>query len=234
MDNSVTEAIVLAGGLGTRLRSEIGESPKVLAPVNGKPFLNFVLQFLKNNGIKTVVLAVGYKYEMIENAFGNSFDGMELIYSIEKEPRGTGGAMKLALERTKSDIVFVVNGDTIFNIPLQDLAKFHREKYAVCSIALKKLYKVERYGSIELDEESKIVAFREKEPRDETVINGGIYCINKGVLIHYPVNTPFSFETNYLQNSPRAKKIFGKTYDSYFKDIGVPDDYHEFEKDMLV
>lgn len=231
MDNQIKEAIVLAGGLGTRLRSEIGEIPKCLAPVNGKPFLTYLLSYLKKNGITNVLLSVGYKHEMIVEAIGDSFEGMKITYAIEKEPLGTGGGIKLALEKTAADVLFVLNGDTFFDIDLAEFAKFHFEKKSTCTVALTRLQKVDRYGMVELNDEDKIVEFKEKQYRDETIINAGIYCINKGVLIHYPVNTPFSFEKNYLEKNPTAKNIFGKIFDAYFMDIGVPEDYQKFAKD---
>lgn len=232
MDNQVTEAIILAGGLGTRLRSEIGESPKSLAPVNGQPFLVYLLRYLKNQGITSVVISVGYKGELIQQAIGTNFEGITIQYAVENEPMGTGGGMKLALEKIKSDCVFVFNGDTYFDIDLGKLLQTHINKKSNCTIALKELQNVERYGSVEMNEEQKITAFKEKQFREKTLINGGIYCINRGVLIHYPVGTPFSFETNYLEKNTPAKNIFGCLFDSYFMDIGVPEDYHQFEKDM--
>jgi len=232
MDNPIKEAIVLAGGLGTRLRSEIGEFPKTLASVNNQPFLHYLLRYLKKNGIERVILSVGYKHELVEEAIGKNFEGIQIDYAIEKEPLGTGGGIKLALEQTKSDVIFVCNGDTYFDVDLKALADFHFEKKSNCTIALKKLQNVSRYGSVEMDAEGKVTAFREKQFREETIINGGIYCINRGLLIHYPVNTPFSLETNYLENNPKAKKIFGRVFDSYFMDIGVPEDYQQFQKDV--
>jgi len=232
MDNPIKEAIVLAGGLGTRLRSEIGEFPKTLAPVNGQPFLHYLLRYLKKNGIEKVILSVGFKHALVMEAIGDSFEGMEILYAIEKEPLGTGGAIKLALEKTKTDPLFVCNGDTFFDIDLHALYEFHVAQKSNCTIALKDLENVERYGSVETDETGKVLAFREKQFREKTTINGGIYCINHGMLIHYPVNTPFSLETNYLENNPKAKKIYGKRFDGYFMDIGVPEDYQQFQKDV--
>lgn len=232
MENSIKEAIILAGGLGTRLRSEIGEVPKSLAPVNNQPFLNYLLRYLKKNGITRVVLAVGYKHESIQTIIGNYFEGIEIEYSVEKEPLGTGGALKLALELVKENVVFVCNGDTYFDIDLEILYKYHIEKNSTCTLALKKLLNVERYGNVQLND-GKVVAFQEKQLRDVAIINGGIYCVNKGILIHYPVNTPFSLEKNYLENNPKAKKIYGLEFDSYFMDIGIPEDYQTFQKDML-
>lgn len=232
MDNQIKEAIVLAGGLGTRLQSEIGEFPKSLAPVNGKPFLHYLLSKLKASGIETVILSVGYKHELIVAEIGDSYLGMKILYAIEKEPQGTGGGIKLALEKTKAPVLFVCNGDTFFDINLKELADYHFENHATCTLALKKLSNVDRYGSIELDSDGKITKFTEKKFREEAIINGGVYCINHGILIHYPVNTPFSFETNYLEKNPTAKKIYGKVFDAYFMDIGVPEDYQKFQKDM--
>jgi D-glycero-alpha-D-manno-heptose 1-phosphate guanylyltransferase len=232
MDNPIKEAIVLAGGQGTRLRSEIGELPKALAPVNGQPFIHFLLRYLKKNGIETVILSVGYKHELIAEALGDTFEGLKLIYAIEKQPLGTGGGIKLALEKTKTDILYVCNGDTFFDVDLKALSDFHFAKQSNCTIALKELENVDRYGNIETDDTGKVTAFLEKQPRAEATVNGGVYCINRGLLIHYPVNTPFSLETNYLENNPKAKKIYGKRFDAYFKDIGVPEDYHQFQKDV--
>jgi D-glycero-alpha-D-manno-heptose 1-phosphate guanylyltransferase len=232
MDNAVTEAIILAGGLGTRLRSEFGEFPKSLAPVNGRPFIHYLLRYLKKQGIESAVLSVGYKHELIEQALGNNFEGIKIQYVVENEPMGTGGGMKLALEKTTSEYLFVFNGDTYFDVDLKKLQRHHVEKKSNCTIALKELSNVERYGSVEMNDKNKIVAFREKQPLQKALINGGIYCINRGVLIHYPVGTPFSFETNYLEKNTPAKNIHGVVFDNYFMDIGVPEDYHQFEKDM--
>jgi len=232
MDNQITEAIVLAGGLGTRLRSEIGEFPKSLAPINGEPFLNFLLRYLKKQGIESVVLSVGYKHELIEKEIGNTFEGMKIQYAVEDEPMGTGGGLKLALEKTKSDVVFVLNGDTYFDIDLRELEKTHFDKKSTCTLALKQLNNVERYGSVNLDENDKIIAFKEKQFRESSIINCGIYCINRGILIHYPVGTPFSFEANYLEKNTPAKNVYGKIFENYFIDIGVPEDYKKFETDM--
>lgn len=232
MDNQVTEAIVLAGGLGTRLRSAIGEFPKSLAPVNGKPFLAYLLGYLKKQGIDSVIISVGYKHELIEQEIGQEFDGMKIQYVVEEEPMGTGGGLKLALEKTKSEIVFVLNGDTYFDVNLQQLATQHQNKKSTCTIALKKMENVERYGSVDIADEDKIIAFHEKQFREVSIINGGIYCINRGILIHYPVGTPFSFEKNYLEKNTPAKNVHGVIFENYFMDIGVPEDYKQFEQDM--
>lgn len=234
MDKSVDikEAIVLAGGLGTRLRSEIGTLPKPLASVNGKPFLQILLNYLKLNGIDRVILAVGYKWEMIEAQFGNVYNGIEIVYSVENEPLGTGGALKLALAQVKSDCVFVFNGDTLFSIPLLDLAQAHLQKDVECTLALNYLEKNVRHGNVLLNEENFIQQFIEKGEAGAGFINGGIYLLKKTALSRFMANTPFSFELDYLTKHADEKTLLGIPFDAYFKDIGIPEDYHQFERDL--
>ena len=115
------EAIVLAGGLGTRLKSVVSNVPKPMAPIGDKPFLEYILKYLKKNGITRAILSVGYKSEIIEEYFGNNFEGIDLVYSVEKEPLGTGGAIKKAMSKVKSNQVYIINGDTFFDINLKSL-----------------------------------------------------------------------------------------------------------------
>lgn len=229
MDVTIREAIVLAGGLGTRLRSAIGEYPKPLADINGTPFLTHVFRFLQKNGINRVVLSVGYKWELIEAHYGHQWEDIELVYAVEKERLGTGGAIKLALEQVVSPQVYVLNGDTLFDINLLTLEHFHQTHQADCSVALKALTKVDRYGCVEL-EQDKVIAFKEKEYRDETIINGGIYLINTTILSDFPAETNFSFESDYLEVKTKDKAIYGRLFDNYFIDIGIPEDYEAFKE----
>lgn len=232
MEGKVNEVIILAGDYCSPSSSESVDVPKVFIPVNGQPFLYFLLHNLSKKGIKRVILAVGCGNEAIIEKIGDHFEGMEIVYSLEQEPMGTGGALKLALEKAVSKVLFVLNGDTYFDIDLSDLADFHQKTGSVCTLALKEMHRVDRYNGVETNAEGKVSAFREKKFFDTVNINGGIYCINKGILIHYPVNTPFSFEVNYLENNPRAKKIYGLVFENYFMNIGVPADYQQFALDM--
>lgn len=227
------EAIILAGGLGTRLRSEIGEFPKALAPINGIPFLQILLDYLANQGIEKVVLAVGYKWELIEEVFGPNYKGIALEYSIENTPLGTGGAIRLAVERIQAENCFIVNGDTLFTINLVDLEKIHVDKTSACTLALKKMTNVSRYGSIELDKENRILQFKEKGNYEVALINGGIYCLRKTTLNAFALHEPFSFETDFMMKKVDQFKLAGLIFEDYFKDIGIPSDYHEFEQDLL-
>ncbi len=228
MDIKIREVIVLAGGLGTRLRSEIGEFPKPLAPINGEPFLTHVFKYLQKNGINKVVLSVGYKWELIKEKYGEQWKDISIKYAVEKERLGTGGAIKLAMHQITSDDFYVLNGDTLFDVNLLTLETFHFKNKAQCSLALKELKNVDRYGCVEVQGD-RISAFQEKEFRKETIINGGIYCINKSILNEFPNQDIFSFESDYLEHNTLSKSIYGNVFKEYFIDIGIPEDYRAFE-----
>ncbi|MBN4072824.1 HAD-IIIA family hydrolase [Crocinitomix catalasitica] len=231
MDGRVTEVIIMAGGLGTRLQSVIGQRPKVLATVNDVPFLNYVLDHLIENKIETVVLSVGYKWKEIQLAYGDSYKGLSIKYAIESKPLGTGGGIRLAMEQIQNDTFFAMNGDTLFRIPLSDLENFHTSSAAQCSIALKEMENVDRYGMVELNGDQ-IVGFQEKEFRMKTIINGGFYCINKRAIEHFETGIPFSLEKDYLEKDTAEKKLHGLIMNHYFIDIGVPEDFQNFKDDL--
>jgi D-glycero-alpha-D-manno-heptose 1-phosphate guanylyltransferase len=230
---TLKEVIILAGGLGTRLRSEIGEFPKALAPINGIPFIQILFDYLASQGIEKVVLAVGYKWELIQEVFGSHYKGVALEYSIEKTPLGTGGAIRLAVERIRGENCFIINGDTLFKIDLEELEKAHYAHNSTCTLALKKMSNVSRYGSIEIDEKNQIIQFKEKENYPVALINGGIYCLNKTTFNDFALQESFSFETDFMMKKVNQFKLTGMIFDDYFKDIGIPDDYHQFEQDLL-
>jgi len=228
MDIKIREAIVLAGGLGTRLKSEIGEFPKPLAPINGEPFLTYVFKYLQKNGINKVVLSVGYKWELIKAKYGSQWKDISIKYAVETERLGTGGAIKLAMQQIDSNDFYVLNGDTLFDVNLLTLESFHFKHQAQCSLALKELKNVDRYGCVEVTDD-KISAFQEKEFRKETTINGGVYCINKSISNEFPQGDVFSFESDYLETNTLNKSIYGRGFNEYFIDIGIPEDYKAFE-----
>jgi len=228
MDIKIREAIILAGGLGTRLRSQIGEFPKPLAPINNQPFLTFVFKYLQKNGINKVVLSVGYKWELIQEKYGDKWQNIQIKYAVEKERLGTGGAIKLGMKYIESDDFYVLNGDTLFDVNLLTLETFHFKKSAQCTLALKEMFKVDRYGCVDLKSD-KITGFQEKQYKEKTIINGGIYCVNKSILNDFPNQGTFSFESDYLEVNTQQKAIFGKVFNDYFIDIGIPKDYKSFE-----
>ncbi|EJJ9788484.1 nucleotidyltransferase family protein [Campylobacter coli] len=219
------QAIVLAGGLGTRLRSVVQDLPKPMAPINGKPFLAFVLEYLKKQGITEIILSVSYKYELIQEYFKDEFHGMKIHYNIEKELLGTGGAIKDALKFVKNE-VYVLNGDTFFDI---DLKKPVLNGSKIC-IALKQMQNFDRYGTVNVDEQGIVTSFEEKVFKKQGLINGGVYLLKKDIFNNFSLERKFSFE-EFLQENYKTLKIQTQIFDDYFIDIGVPKDYKEFIND---
>ena len=176
------EAVVLAGGFGTRLKHVVSDVPKPMAPVCGKPFLKYILDDLIEKGVRRIVLAVGYKAEVIENHFGRRYRGAELVYSMEDTPLFTGGAIKKALENCTQERVVIVNGDTYFDVDLAGMMAYAEGKDAPIVVAARHMYSFDRYGVI-LSEQGRIRAFLEKAPREEGDINGTAF--NVGVAGFY-------------------------------------------------
>ena len=227
----IREAIVLAGGFGTRLQTVVSEVPKPMAPVAGKPFLQYILDYLIDQQVDHVVLAVGYLREVIIGEFGNAYKSLRLTYSIEEEPLGTGGGILQACQYTSSDQVFVINGDTFFHVDLAELADVHNTNNALLTVALKRMEKFDRYGTVDVNADGKIVGFLEKKYLDEGLINGGVYCLNKDV---FPADMParFSFEKEILEKEIANGRIFGMRSEGYFIDIGIPEDYARAQIDF--
>lgn len=221
-----TEAIILAGGFGTRLKHVVSDMPKPMAEINGKPFMFFLLRKLAKINIQHIILSTGFLHEKIEAYFGHSFENMHITYSQELEPLGTGGAMRLALNNTDTDNVLVLNGDTLFDIDFEYFDFFYRKKETVLAIALRAEKDVSRYGSIKIDENKKIIDFVEKSATTgEGFINGGIYLLKKELFNHDDFPFFFSFEKEILEKQYFYKEFFGMPFDSYFIDIGIPEHY---------
>ncbi|HED6632453.1 TPA: nucleotidyltransferase family protein [Campylobacter coli] len=216
------QAIVLAGGLGTRLRSIVHDLPKPMAPINGKPFLAFVLEYLKKQGITEIILSVSYKHELIQEYFKDEFHGVKIYYNIEKELLGTGGAIKDALKFVKNE-VYVLNGDTFFDIDLKKLALNNSK---IC-MALKQMQNFDRYGTVNVDEKGFVTSFEEKIFKKQGLINGGVYLLKKDIFCKFELEEKFSFE-EFLQKNYKFLKIKVKIFRDYFIDIGIPQDYIKF------
>jgi D-glycero-alpha-D-manno-heptose 1-phosphate guanylyltransferase len=227
------DVIILAGGLGTRLRSVIGDLPKCMAPVCNKPFLDYILLYLSRyQTIRKIILSVGYKHEVIVNRTGQlrEFE-FEYVFSIEETPLGTGGAIKKALNHVSSENVLILNGDTIFNIDLNLFVKQHSQHNARLSVALKAMRNFDRYGNVEINDHSLITAFKEKSYCSEGQINGGIYLLSdKELMSAFPKK--FSLETDVLQKQANQGNIYGFIYEGYFIDIGVPEDYAKAQDEL--
>ena len=220
------EAIILAGGLGTRLRSVVSEVPKCMAPVAGKPFLEYVLEWLSRYDIDHVVLSVGYLKEVIFQYVESRSWPFEISYAIEEEPLGTGGGIRLALSRCRGDHVYVLNGDTFFNVDL-DALPFA----APVTLALKPMRDFDRYGAVDWDGEL-VTGFREKEACAEGLINGGVYAIDRSQLDLALYPKRFSFEQELLVPLSRLKLVSGRVQEGYFIDIGIPEDYARAQREL--
>lgn len=220
------QAIILAGGYGTRLRSVVSDVPKPMAPIRCKPFLAYLLDRLVSHGFTKVVLAVGYQYQMIQDYFGERYQGIQLEYSIETDLLGTGGAIKKAFVYLDQHAFFVLNGDTFFDIDYSLMLEKQKLNDSALVLALKNTTDVSRYGSV-LVEDERIVAFHEKGCLGPGLINAGIYLLTNDWVnyIEPSVSAAFSFEKDFLYPLVNKIKPHALIADGYFIDIGVPDDY---------
>ncbi|MBL7702106.1 MAG: nucleotidyltransferase family protein [Ferruginibacter sp.] len=228
----IKEAIILAGGLGTRLRSVVSDVPKCMAPVNGVPFIHFIIIYLKKEGVERFIFSLGYKSDIVIDYVDKTFPDLDIEYVIENTPLGTGGAIKLACSKVKSADVLIINGDTLFNINLKDLSEFHHTKKADFTVALKEMRNFSRYGSVEINNDYSIRAFHEKKFCEKGFINGGVYALNVNSFLHEPLPDVFSFEKDFLEKNTGKKKFYGLECEYYFIDIGIPEDYDRFIRDF--
>lgn len=218
------QAIVLAGGLGTRLRSVVPDLPKPMAPVAGRPFLAHVLDALVEAGFEAVVLAVGYRHEAIREHFGHRYRGMPLLYSIESSPLGTGGAIRLAGTQVDADPVFVLNGDTYLALDYRAMHAAHRSAGVRLSVAVCEVPDVGRYGSVEV-EAGRLVGFREKGRSGPGLINAGTYLLAAELVAQIPEDRPHAFEQELLVPQVATLRPLAFLTRGRFIDIGVPEDY---------
>lgn len=228
----IKEAIILAGGLGTRLRSAVPDLPKCMAPVAGKPFIGYVIQYFRMQGINRFIFSLGYKHEVIEEYLQQQFRDVNYFCSIEEEPLGTGGAIAEAAAHAETDNVLVVNGDTFFAIDVAALSAFHETKNDECTICLKAMKETDRYGVVETDETGRVVSFKEKKYYETSVINGGAYAVNMHLFRAIQFPKKFSFETGYLERYVGQRRIYGLLQTGYFIDIGIPEDYIKAQTEL--
>lgn len=229
----ISEAIVLAGGLGTRLKSEVPGLPKCLAPVAGKPFLDWLLGYYRNQGIRRFVFALGYMKEDIEQFVESKFSPPEYAFSLEHEPLGTGGALYQACHHASSSDVVVLNADTFFRLNLEEISSFHQDRKSACTVALKQMQGVDRYGTVELNSQQQLIGFSEKKYMESGFINGGVYILNVPAFLSMSFPAVFSFEKDYLEKKYRDGKIFGIVSPGYFIDIGIPEDYRRAQSELI-
>lgn len=217
------EAIILAGGFGTRLRDVVSDLPKPMAPIGNRPFLEILLGMLSQKGFTRVTCSLGYMSEKIVSHFGNSFNGMELCYVVEESPLGTGGAVKLALTQCKDDHVFVFNGDTYLDIDV-DQVELNWQKNRSPIIIGRWVPDTERYGRLVVSDGC-VVDFNEKGIAGPGLINAGCYVLGARQLDGCRLQEKFSLESDYLVQLVKNEIVRCCETNGLFIDIGIPDDY---------
>lgn len=226
------ECIVLAGGFGTRIQSEIGHLPKCMAPIAGKPFLHYLLQYLAKQKMTRVVLSLGYQAQTVQDWLTTQHFPFTIDTVVETEPLGTGGAIIYSLQQCSRPHVAVVNGDTLFQVNIRQLLAFNRNNFTNVTLALKPMTDFDRYGVVNIDAYGVIQGFEEKKPTKSGLINGGVYAINRKRFLKMEWPTQFSFEKDYLEARVAEERIMGLPFDSYFLDIGIPQDYQQAQTDF--
>lgn len=225
----MTEAIILAGGLGTRLRSTVPDLPKPMAPINGRPFLEHQMDYWIQQGVTRFILSVGFLREKIIAHFQHQYRGFEVVYAEEVEPLGTGGGLLLAYQKLKGDQPFVVmNGDTFFEVDSDSLCAFHKKNNVIMTMALFKVPENDRYMGVQVSEDGYIQKFKAEQGASQFA-NGGVYLMNRDAFKNVPwqAGVKLSLEDDLFQHLLKSgQKLGGMLYDGRFIDIGVPSDYH--------
>jgi len=225
-------AIILAGGLGTRLRSAVPDLPKCMAPVAGHPFLYYVINYLRMQNVQEFVFSLGYKSALIIAYLEEQFPTLKYSIALEEEPLGTGGAIQLALQHTKAKNVLIANGDTLFKIKVSELFALHQSRSSECTLSLKPLENFDRYGVVELAQNGHVLSFKEKQFFESGLINGGLYLVNKEAFLARSFPQKFSFEKDYLEKYFSEGRFFGCPQNGYFIDIGIPKDFNQVQIDL--
>lgn len=225
------EAIILAGGLGTRLASRLSGVPKPMAPIAGRPFLEILLNQLKEAGCTRVLLSVGHLHAVIRDHFGQSYGGMRIDYAAEELPLGTGGAIRNALALAREDAVLVLNGDTFLDADYAAMMRFHRAEDAAMTMAVAWQDDVARYGGVVVTDR-RVVGFQEKGQSQAGWINAGAYVLNRDFEWPAELESRFSFEKQVL--TPQVSELRPAAFivSGYFLDIGVPEDFDRAQTEL--
>lgn len=229
----MTVAIILAGGLGTRLRSEVSDLPKPLAPIHGRPFLEYQMDYWIEQGVDNFILSVGYLHEKVIEHFGPTYRNAKLEYVIEETPLGTGGGLMLALDKVRNTETFLLlNGDTFFAVDLSHLKEFSRQRNADWSFCLFKTSNTQRYMGVKLDRDHRVVRMGIKSQDTACLANGGVYLIKTAALLKkaflekFTVGKNISLEADvFTYELGGHARMFGFESNGAFLDIGIPEDY---------
>lgn len=219
----IMEAIVLAGGSGTRLKKIVANVPKPMAPIGTRPFLEILLSSLASKGFNRVILSLGFRAKKISDHFGPGFKGMDIAYVQEDTPLGTGGAVRLASEACRQDYVYIFNGDTYLDLEVQALDR-HWHANGNTVVVGKQVDDTTRYGKLVVDG-TKIIGFTEKGIAGPGLISAGCYVLASDALAKFPLAQPFSIETDHLALEARHSKLDVFITEGFFIDIGIPEDY---------
>lgn len=226
----IDKAVILAGGLGTRLKGVLGEIPKPMAPISKLPFLHYLLNYLSRQGIKEVFLCVGFRHEVIVNYFGEHFRGVKIFYTIEKELLGTGGAIMPVLTKWKEPF-YLLNGDTFFEADFKSFSEAFMKENPLASLSLKPVFNQDRYGAVQLEGDS-ITSFTEKKFLVSGLINAGVSILTPEIFEGKLPGDVFSYEKDLFEKKAATHFLQGFVQDKYFIDIGIPTDYARAQKEI--
>jgi D-glycero-alpha-D-manno-heptose 1-phosphate guanylyltransferase len=225
------EAIILAGGLGTRLRARISDLPKSMAPILGRPFLEILMDQLLDRGCSSLILSVGHLRQVIIERFHDSYRDIPVRYAIEESPLGTGGAIRLAIRQATEDTVLVLNGDTYLDAHYPSLLQWHVQMGSAITIAVREVPDVARYGGIEV-KDGYIEKFTEKGRTGSGWINAGLYALNRNFPWPSELSSVFSFENDLMVPHVKMLKPAAFLCSGQFLDIGVPEDLDRAQTDL--
>jgi len=217
-------AVVLCGGLGTRLREVLPNKPKVLAEINGVPFIFYLLRKIEKTGCRNVILCTGHLAEQVESLLGYEYGELTIVYSKETSPMGTGGALLNAEQYITTNYVLVMNGDSFVECDFRDYYYWHIQVGAKLSMIVKEISDTSRYGSLSLSTDGRITKFQEKVCSSEIegkFVNVGVYLMDHRILQKIPQKVPLSLEKEVFPNL-LSDGVFGYRIEGYFIDIGTP------------
>ena len=228
----ISTAIILAGGLGTRLKSALKGLPKPMAPIHNRPFLEYQIDFWIDQGISRFILSVGYLNQSISSHFGDSYRSAQINYVLENTPLGTGGGLLMA-SKNLAEPFLLLNGDTFFEVDLNDLYLFHNEHNAEWTMSLFRSKDLDRYMGVELAKTGEIVVLKSKQSQIDLLVNGGVYLINPSAISRLNLNPGIksSLENQLLPSFlSLGGRLFGFECYGKFIDIGIPEDYYRAKK----
>ena len=225
------KAVILAGGLGTRLKSRVPDLPKPMAPVANRPFLEYLLDRIIEGGIEEIIISVGHLADLIITHFGSSYKNTPIKYAHEQEPLGTGGAIRYALQKLDDEPVLVLNGDTLLNLNYKQLIDWYKNTRPKIAMILRHVPNTDRYGSVEINYDV-VTGFHEKGKTGPGFINTGIYILTPSMYQSLNITGKHSFELDVLQK--HIAELSPKAYitSEYFIDIGIPEEYEKAQHEL--